>query len=298
METHVCEIERMGLYDGPGIRTVVFLKGCPLRCLWCSNPETQLTKNQIYYDEKKCIKCKKCTEVSENNAVTFTEKWEFDPEKCEDVQSYISVCPTGALRETAKKMTTEEVFREVMKDTSYYKNSKGGLTVSGGEVLMNTDFAAELLSMVKEEYISTAIETTGFGKYENLEKLAKVTDHVLFDLKHMDSKIHKEITGVSNEIILENLEKLSRWHKGIIIRFPLIKGMNDTEENVIETAKFLKKVKLNEIHVLPYHTLGLGKYKQLQMKYPMKILEKHTKEELERVLELIREVGINGKLNG
>ncbi len=298
METHVCEIERMGLYDGPGIRTVVFLKGCPLRCLWCSNPETQLTKNQIYYDEKKCIKCKKCTTVSQNNAVTFDEKWEFDTEKCEDVQSYISVCPTGALRETAKKMTTDEVFREVMKDTSYYKNSKGGLTVSGGEVLMNTDFAAELLSMVKEEYISTAIETTGFGSYENLEKLAKVTDHVLFDLKHMNSKIHKEITGVSNEIILENLEKLASWHKGIIIRFPLIKGMNDSEENVIETANFLKKVKLNEIHVLPYHTLGLGKYKQLQMKYPMKILEKHTKEELERVLELIKKVGINAKLNG
>lgn len=298
METYICEIERMGLYDGPGIRTVVFLKGCPLRCLWCSNPETQISRNQIYYDEKKCIKCKRCTEVTENNAITFIDKWEFDPEKCVDTYKYTSICPTNALRETAKKMTVNEVLHEVMKDSSYYRNSNGGLTISGGEVLLNTEFAFELLSKIKEEYISTAIETTGFSNYENLEKLGKVTDFILFDLKHMNSKIHKQITGVPNEIILDNLERLSKWHKGIIIRFPLIKEMNDTEENIIETANFLKKVKLNEIHVLPYHTLGLEKYRQLQMKYPMKVLEKHTKEELDRVIELIKEKGINAKLNG
>jgi pyruvate formate lyase activating enzyme len=298
METCVCEIERLGIHDGPGIRTVVFLKGCPLRCVWCSNPETQLLKNQIYYNEKKCIGCKRCVKACQDNSLEFVDEWKFYPEKCTDINRIIQSCPVGALKNTAEKMTVDEVFDEVMKDYSYYRNSNGGLTVSGGEVLMNWEFAYELLKKVKEEYISTAIETSGFGDYSALEKIAEVTDYILFDIKHMDEKIHKEVTGVSNKKILENLEKLSKQHKNIMIRVPLLKGLNDTEENVNKTIDFVQKMKLNEIHILPYHTLGLEKYRQLKMPYLGNDYQKHTPEDLERVKEIIERNGLKCKING
>ena len=298
METYVCEIERLGIHDGPGIRTVVFLKGCPLRCIWCSNPETQLSADQIYYNEKKCIKCRRCVKASENNSVKFDDEWKFFPEKCSDVNKIIQSCPAGALKNTSEKMSADEVFDEVMKDYSYYRNSNGGLTVSGGEVLMNSDFAYELIRKVKEEYISTAIETSGFGDYSALEKVAEVTDYILFDIKHMDENIHKEVTGVSNKIILENLRKLSKWHKNIIIRIPLLKGLNDTEDNISKTIKFVKEMKLNEIHILPYHTLGLEKYRQLKMDYKGNDYEKHSPEDLEKVREIIEANGLKCKING
>ena len=298
MKTYVCEIERLGIHDGPGIRTVVFLKGCPLKCIWCSNPETQLSLNQIYYNEKKCIKCRRCVEASENNSVEFDDEWKFFPERCSDVNKIIQSCPVGALKNTSEKMMADEVFDEVMKDYPYYKNSNGGLTVSGGEVLMNSDFAYELIKKVKEEYISTAIETSGFGNYSGLEKVAKVTDYILFDIKHMDEKIHEEITGVSNKIILANLKKLSEWHKNIIIRVPLLKGVNDTEDNIIKTIEFVKEMKLNEIHILPYHTLGLEKYRQLKMAYMGNDYKKHTPEDLEKVREMVEAGGLKCKING
>ena len=298
METCVCEIERLGLHDGPGIRTVVFLKGCPLRCIWCSNPETQLIKSQIYYNEKKCVGCKRCVEACEDNSVTFQDEWKFDSEKCTNVDKIVQSCPTGALKNTDKKMTTDEVFDEVMKDYSYYRNSNGGLTVSGGEILMNSEFAYELIKKVKEEYISTAVETSGFGKYKALESIAGVTDYILFDIKHMNEKIHEKITGVSNKRILENLKKLSEIHKNITIRLPLLKGLNDTEENINKTIEFMKEMKLNEIHILPYHTLGLEKYRQLKMTYLGNDYKKHTPEDLEKIKEIIEKNGLKCKING
>ena len=237
-------------------------------------------------------------EASENNSVEFDDEWKFFPERCSDVNKIIQSCPVGALKNTSEKMMADEVFDEVMKDYPYYKNSNGGLTVLGGEVLMNSDFAYELIKKVKEEYISTAIETSGFGNYSGLEKVAKVTDYILFDIKHMDEKIHEEITGVSNKIILANLKKLSEWHKNIIIRVPLLKGVNDTEDNIIKTIEFVKEMKLNEIHILPYHTLGLEKYRQLKMAYMGNDYKKHTPEDLEKVREMVEAGGLKCKING
>ena len=195
-------------------------------------------------------------------------------------------------------MTLEEVFTIVMKDENFYRNSGGGVTLSGGEVLVNSAFAIKLFEKLKDEYVNTAIETTGYGSYRELEKLAKLTDTILFDIKHMDSGKHKKYTAVSNEIILENLTKLSKWHKKIIMRFPFIKGVNDDEKNIHETAKFLKKLNLLEVNILPYHTMGLEKYKKLRMLYPMKTLEKHTQEELDNALQIMKSYGLKAKLNG
>lgn len=300
MRALVTDIERGATFDGPGIRTVVYFKGCPLRCLWCSNPETQKIENQFYWDSKKCTKCGECTKVK-GSTITIDENnfWNYNRFLCEDFDTPSLVCPVaGALKKVAQDMTVDEVFKTVMKDEKFYRNSGGGVTLSGGEILLNSGFAIKLFERLKEEYIDTAIETTGFGSYKELEKLAKLTDTVLFDIKHIDSEKHKQYTSVPNELILENLEKLSKWHKKIIMRFPFIKGINDDDKNIHETAKILKKLNLFEVHILPYHTMGLEKYRKLRQPYPMKTLEKHTQSELENVLKIMRSYGLQPKLNG
>ena len=275
MRALVTDIERGATFDGPGIRTVVYFKGCPLRCLWCSNPETQKLENEFWDYEGSLYKGNRTL--------------------CSDC---IATSTSSTLKQVAKDMTLEEVFTIVMKDENFYRNSGGGVTLSGGEVLVNSAFAIKLFEKLKDEYVNTAIETTGYGSYRELKKLAKLTDTILFDIKHMDSGKHKKYTAVSNEIILENLTKLSKWHKKIIMRFPFIKGVNDDEKNIHETAKFLKKLNLLEINILPYHTMGLEKYRKLRMPYPMKTLEKHTQEELDNALQIMKSYGLKAKLNG
>lgn len=275
MRALVTDIERGATFDGPGIRTVVYFKGCPLRCLWCSNPETQKLENEFWDYEGSLYKGNRTL--------------------CSDC---IATSTSSTLKQVAKDMTLEEVFTIVMKDENFYRNSGGGVTLSGGEVLVNSAFAIKLFEKLKDEYVNTAIETTGYGSYRELEKLAKLTDTILFDIKHMDSGKHKKYTAVSNEIILENLTKLSKWHKKIIMRFPFIKGVNDNEKNIHETAKFLKKLNLLEVNILPYHTMGLEKYRKLRIPYPMKTLEKHTQEELDNALQIMKSYGLKAKLNG
>ncbi len=261
MKVLITSIERGATFDGPGIRTVIYFKGCPLRCLWCSNPETQKIENEYYvYGEKNPI--------------------------------------DNSLLKVAKEMTVSEVFKEVMKDEKFYRTSKGGVTLSGGEILINSDFGVELFELLKVEYVGTAIETSGYGNYEDLEKLSKLTDVILFDIKHMDSQLHKQYTGVYNGIILDNLTKLSKWHNNIIIRYPLIRGINDDIENIEKTIKFMKNLELNEINILPYHTMGLEKYRKLKIKYPMELVEKHTEKELDEIIEIISSYGLKVKLNG
>ena len=272
MRALVTDIERGATFDGPGIRTVVYFKGCPLRCLWCSNPETQKLENEF---------------------------WDYDGSLFKEKQTPCAKCPVAnSLKRVAKDMTLEEVFKIVMKDENFYRNSGGGVTLSGGEVLVNSAFAIKLFEKLKDEYVNTAIETTGYGSYKEFEKLAKLTDTILFDIKHMDNEKHKKYTAVSNEIILENLTKLSKWHKKIIMRFPFIKGINDDEENIHNTAKFLKSLNLLEVNILPYHTMGLEKYKKLGRAYPMKTLEKHTQAELDNALNIMKSYGLQAKLNG
>jgi glycyl-radical enzyme activating protein family len=299
MEALICDIEHYAIHDGPGIRTVVFLKGCPLKCMWCSNPETQSGKNQLYYSDTDCITCGRCVVSCEDDALILVDgKIKINHEKCTTCGKCTKACPTLSLKFVAESMTVQEVFEEVYKDEVFYRQSSGGITVSGGEVLMNTDFVIELLTKCKENYINTAVETSGYGSVENLKELSKVTDIFMFDIKHADSQIHKNLTGVPNEVILNNLKELSKLNKQIIIRIPLIPGLNDDKKNISETIKIAKENGISEIHILPYHTLGMDKYKRLQKEYKLKALEKRDLEYIEDLKAMVEEENIKCVIGG
>lgn len=295
MKSNICLIEKFALHDGPGIRTVVFFKGCPLKCLWCSNPETQKIENEIYCNRKKCIECQRCIGVCPQGAII---KDGIDYDKCSLCGKCIDTCPVKALSFVAREMTPEDVFSEVVKDIQFYSNSGGGVTVSGGEILMNVPFVLELFKLCKEEYINTAIETSGYGSYDKLLEVSKMTDYIMYDVKHMDSYQHKLLTGVGNELILNNLEQLSKVHNNIVIRIPLIKKINDTRENIARVIEFAKKKGIREIHLLPYHTLGLEKYRQLNKEYNMVETEGFSQEELISIKERMEQNNIVCKIRG
>lgn len=295
----VCEIENYAIHDGPGIRTVVFLKGCPLSCLWCSNPETQRKENELYYNLSTCILCEKCIHKCSSDALTSNgESIVINRDKCTSCDSCVAICPTSSLKLVGKTMTVEEVFEEVLKETIFYRQSGGGVTVSGGEMLMNADFTIELFRLCKENYIHTAVETTGFGSFEKLQELSNYTDIFLFDLKHYNSNTHYELTGVHNSLILENITKLCNLNKKIILRIPLIPSLNDDEDNIRHTIDIAKTNGIREIHLLTYHTLGLDKYKKLQKDYNLPALPKHEPDYIETLKNLIENSGIKCIIGG
>ncbi|MEI6287111.1 MAG: glycyl-radical enzyme activating protein [Bacillota bacterium] len=236
MKTLVTQIERGAAFDGPGLRTVVFFKGCPLRCQWCANPETQNMTNETYFSEKLCMNCS---------------------ERC---PKSVQTCPTGALITVAKEMTIAEIVNEIRKDEVFFRTSGGGVTLSGGEILLHAKAALEILKQCKLNHISTAVETSGFGLREELLKIAKYTDLFLFDIKHCDSEKHYAATGVHNETIIDNLRALCAVNAQIIIRLPLIPGINDTAENIRQLIELMQSLNLRELHILPYHALAREKY--------------------------------------
>lgn len=299
IKTVVCEIEKYATHDGPGIRTVVFLKGCPLRCLWCSNPETQRKENELFYNINQCILCGCCVNVCKYNALKMREDGlVINRENCVSCGACVDKCPTSSIRLVGSVMTLEEVFNEVEKDTIFYTQSGGGITVSGGEVLMNSEFVTELLKKCKENYINTAVETSGFGDFKKLKDISQHTDLFMFDIKHSDAETHKKLTGVANTIILQNLQELSSLGKNIIVRVPLMPGLNDTKENIINTAKIAKNYGINELHLLPYHSLGVEKYRRLQKEYLLKDLRKNEQANIEELKGLVESLGVKCVIGG
>ncbi|MFD3157789.1 glycyl-radical enzyme activating protein [Haloimpatiens sp. FM7330] len=295
----VCEIEKYAIHDGPGIRTTVFLKGCPLKCLWCSNPETQKRENEVYYNMNKCILCGRCVQECSNNALKIEkDRVVVDRQKCEVCGECIEVCPMGALNLVGKTMSITDVIEEVNKDRIFYEKSGGGVTVSGGEVLINGEFVVELLKKCKEEYINTAIETSGFGKWDTLFNISRYADLIMFDIKHTNCENHKKLTGVSNETILNNLSKLSKLHSNIIIRVPLIPGLNDSVKNIQNTSKIAKENGIKEIHLLPYHSLGKEKYRQLQKEYKLEQIKTPSKDNLASLKKVVEGFGIKCVIGG
>jgi pyruvate formate lyase activating enzyme len=295
----VCEIEKYATHDGPGIRSVVFLKGCPLTCLWCANPETQRKENELYYNLMKCIQCKRCIQACEKDVLfTIDEKIHIDREKCTACGQCVKECPMGALQLVGKEMNVEEVFEEVSKDMVFYQQSGGGITISGGEVLMHEEFAAALLQKSKENYINTAIETSGFGSWNSLFNIAEYCDVIMFDIKHTDENIHKQATGVDYKVIVDNLQQLSKLHNHIIIRVPLITGWNDSEENIENVVQIAKKNGIREIHLLPYHSLGREKYNRLDRKYSLEEIKSPEDIKVNQFKEYINNQGLKCIIGG
>lgn len=263
-ETIVFDIEKFAVRDGPGIRTVVFLKGCPLRCLWCHNPESQAFGPEILFDPEKCFFCGKCVAVCPEHCHSIADgRHSFRRTECARCGRCVENCPPEALKTVGRKMNTREVLGEVMKDLAFYRNSGGGVTLSGGEPLASFEFSSELLRAAKNAGLHTAVETSGFASWDRIRELLPLVDLWLWDVKTVPEK-HEKLTGVSAEPILENLRKLDRSGASIILRCPLVPGVNDTDAELRHIAELANEHShIWQIDLEPYHPLGEEKSSNL-----------------------------------
>lgn len=263
----IFNIQHYSIHDGPGIRTNVFLKGCPLRCLWCSNPESQNKAPQLMFRADRCTACGACVMVCPVNAISFNDSTiRNDRAICTGCGACVDVCPNEAREIIGDSKTAGEVFDEVAQDVLFYAED-GGVTLTGGEVLAQPEFSSAILQLCKMSNIHTAVETCGFADWDVLADLLQHTDLVLYDLKEMDPELHQKYTGVRNDQILDNLKRINdQMDCEIWVRVPLIPGYNDDKENLLATATFVKEnlPKCTQIHLLPFHRLGEGKYEQLE----------------------------------
>lgn len=260
----VFNIQRFSVHDGPGIRTTVFLKGCPLKCFWCQNPESQKRRPEIFLNPENCTGCAHCVSVCPTGASTLKDGHSaIKRQQCEGCGSCVENCQNDARTLIGKYMAVSEVVHEVIKDKKFYDNSEGGVTLSGGEPLYQPEFAGAILKRCKEAGLHTAIETCGYAPWPVVKKLLDYTDLVLYDIKCIDSKKHRDATGQSNELILENARKLVRCIT-MRVRVPLVPGFNDSPHEVRAIVNFVKKeLRSVEIDLLPYNRLGECKYRRL-----------------------------------
>jgi pyruvate formate lyase activating enzyme len=296
----ITEIERFAIHDGPGIRTLVFIKGCPLKCLWCCNPESKHANVLLAYSVSKCTQCKACIEVCPENALQMIEnKIVIDRQKCTLCGKCVDECPAEALELIGQEMSAQEVVDIVARDRVFYEKSSGGITLSGGEALAHPEFAAEVLRLCKSSNINTAVETCGFVPWESFEAVIPNLDVALFDIKHTNSLSHKQGTGAPNNLILENLKKLDETGIPITIRVPLIPGFNDSEENIIEVANIYLSLKnATRIDILPYHRLGTPKYAQIGEPYTLSNVIPPDKSKLNSIKEMIESFNIEVNIGG
>lgn len=282
----IFDIQRYSLHDGPGIRTLVFMKGCSLRCLWCSNPESQSFEIETGFVKNKCVGCGKCFEACPQSA-TKQGTFDIDRTLCNVSGDCVEVCSYGAKKTIGEKFTVDQIIEIIEKDRLFYENSSGGITVGGGEPCGQSNFVPALLKKCKEIHIHTCIETCGFAKADDFAKCVENADLILFDLKHMDSKKHLELTGARNEQILSNAKSIY-GDKEIIFRVPLIPGMNDDFENIEQTIAFAESIEsAKAVEFLPYHTLGAGKYDWVGKKYALNSLHPYSEEDKERITQFV-----------
>ncbi len=277
----IFNIQRYTIHDGPGIRTEIFLKGCPLSCKWCGNPESRVSELQPGVYSVRCIgkeKCGICKEAcGQEDGLHFEDMLtSINRDICTGCMKCVDACPADAIKQWGKSVSLDEVMDIIRRDVSYYESSGGGVTISGGEPLMQPEFTKALLKRCREEGIHTCLESTFCTDWHIIEDVMPYADMLITDIKHMDDEMHEKYTGVSNKRILENLSRLAKLNKPIIIRIPVIPGVNDNMENMGATADFILKEmagKVQQLQLLPFMRLGEEKYRSLGMEYPMKELE-------------------------
>ena len=291
----VFNIQKFSIHDGPGVRTTVFLKGCPLRCKWCANPESQLSKVQVLYDSRKCLHCKKCVHTCPQNGIRMSEdgRIHIDFKACSGCLACVHACPGRALSKEGEIKTAEEVFRACMQDIDFYEESGGGVTISGGEGMMQPAFVEALLAKLKGARIHTAIETTGFVAEEVFHSLAPRFDLLLFDVKHWSSEAHQRGTGVKNELILNNLRWAYEQGIEILPRIPVIPGFNSSKEDARCLAALLKGIGLKQVQLLPFHQMGERKYEFLDRSYELAGVQALHPEDLAEYQQCFRDAGLD-----
>ncbi len=298
METGIVfNIQKFCIHDGDGIRTCVFLKGCPLRCIWCHNPESLDREPTLSFNKSKCSSCGKCPAVCSARSIE-NGTLKIDREKCVKCGKCAEICLNDANEIIGKEMTTTEVFEEVIKDKMFYDTSGGGLTVTGGEPSSQPDFTLELLTLAKANGISLAIETCGIGSRDFYKKAADLGTTFLFDIKCIDPVRHKELTGADNAHIMANLKYLMDRGTGIIIRLPLVPDCNDSDEDIAKLSAFLNqnKERYRYAEIMPYHTLGIGKPEKLGITSSY-IHDSATDEEISRWTSLFNSHGIDVRIS-
>lgn len=291
----IFNVQKYNIYDGPGVRTLVFFKGCPLRCKWCANPEGLERKYQVMFKRNSCLDCGACVPVCPVGIHTMTKDFKhvldrsidcLGCRKCEDI------CTQSALSIVGQVKTVSELMDIIEEDRMFYEMSGGGVTLGGGEVTAQSEFAVNLLMACKQQGINTAIETCGYAKREAILQMAEFTDLFLFDIKHIDPERHYQLTGVRNERILENLKELLHHRYNVKVRMPLLKGINDRQEEIDGVIKFLTPFRDDKnfkgIDLLPYHKLGVNKYNQLDKEYGIQGDPSLSSHDLDRIESWIK----------
>lgn len=299
----ITNVQKFSIHDGDGIRTSVFFKGCPLKCEWCHNPETQRFEKEMQCDKEKCVGCGTCAKVCPNGAISMENgKPEMKKDACTFCGKCVNFCPIGIREIIGREYSVKELIKELMKDQMFYEESGGGVTLSGGEVMaMDIDYILAIAKELKRQDVTLTIDTCGYVPYEKFQAILPYVHTFLYDVKVMDPKLHKKYIGVDNQLILDNLIRLAADGARIYIRIPTIKEVNGNEKNMKKTIAFLKEHDIHpaQINLLPYHDTGSGKYSKLDMEYKGTDLHAPEKEEMESFVRLFVESGFqNTKIGG
>ena len=295
----VFDIKKFAVDDGPGIRTTVFLKGCSMRCWWCHNPEGQTLTPELMYRQTRCARCGECVKNCSRRAISLrTRKLSINRKICNLCGECAKKCPSEALTIVGKKTSIAEVMKEINKDSTFYEESGGGITISGGEPLLQIDFVDAILSECKMRNIHTAVDTCGYAPHKAVEKVMNKVDLFLYDLKIMNDAKHKRYTGKSNKQILENFKTLAENGNHILVRFPVIPGLNDDEDNIQKTADFILSHAVKRICLLPYHRSGIEKYRSLDRSYKLNSMKTPSKQKLNLIKRQFKVSGLIVKTGG
>ena len=293
----VTNIQRYSLQDGPGIRTTVFLKGCPLDCWWCHNPEGLSPKREVVTVASRCLQCGECVRACPQGAATPGTT--PDPAVCVRCGACVRACPTGARQLLGTEMTVDDVLWEIDRDRIFHDDSSGGVTFSGGEPLLQFDFLLALLKGCAEQGVHTAVDTCGFVKNTQLSQVAALADLILFDLKILDDARHRKFTGVSNALILENLRELSGRHGNVWLRVPVIPGVNNAVEDLEAMARFSASLPgIRHVNLLPYHRTGIQKFQRLGRDYRLPEIAPPSSTEMKAAVDCFEARGLKVKLGG
>lgn len=300
----IFNIQRFSVQDGPGIRATVFLKGCPLHCPWCSNPESQNRWVEVMHRNSLCNNCGACIDTCDLKALSINAPGEkgmrIDRKRCNNCGKCVEACVEGALTSCGREISDEEVFSLVQKDQLYYRNSGGGVTCSGGEALEQAEFVSALFKRCREGGLHTTLDTCGAAPAAALDKVLPYTDLVLFDLKLMAPHAHRQILKASNGVILRNARIIAAKQIPMWIRVPLIPGITDTDENLRTVASFVKQLdgNITRVDLLPYHRLGVGKYQMLDREYQLLDLDPYSQIELQRIRDRMLSWGVTCDICG